>query len=199
MCEPMLGEIKLFAGNYPPRGWAFCDGHLISVAENPALFSILSNYYGGDGRTTFGLPDLRGRVPLGSGSAPGLTPRQMGQSGGYERVSINIAQMPAHSHPAEAQAQAAASAEARLLAANVEADTQVPTGNALADPRGNTYVDAQPTDALHSDSVQVDVTVTSVVEVAVEPVGGDDTHANMPPFQVVNYIIALEGYYPARS
>ncbi|MBK6929642.1 MAG: phage tail protein [Saprospirales bacterium] len=96
--EPFIGEIMLFAGNFEPRGWAFCDGRLLSIAQNTALFSILGTTYGGDGQTTFALPDLRGRVAVGPGQGPGLSRYDLGEAGGQESVSLSAAQMPAHNH-----------------------------------------------------------------------------------------------------
>lgn len=96
--EPFLGEIYLFGGNFAPRGYAFCDGQLLSINQNPALFAILGTTYGGDGRTTFALPDLRGRVPIGPGTGPGLTTVQLGEKFGVEAVSLGVAQLPGHVH-----------------------------------------------------------------------------------------------------
>ena len=96
--EPFLGEISMFGGNFAPRGWAFCDGQLLSIAQNSALFSLLGTIYGGDGRTTFGLPDLRGRVPMHHGNGPGLSSHPIGQKSGSETVILNVLQLPAHNH-----------------------------------------------------------------------------------------------------
>ncbi|MFY1113097.1 MAG: tail fiber protein, partial [Methanosarcinaceae archaeon] len=96
--EPFIGEIRMFAGNFAPRGWAFCDGQLLPISQNTALFSILGTTYGGDGRTTFGLPDLRGRVPVHAGSGPGLSTVRLGDTGGAETVTLSQAQMPSHNH-----------------------------------------------------------------------------------------------------
>ena len=95
--EDYIGIIKLFAGNFAPRAWAFCDGQLLSINQNTALFSILGTTYGGDGRTTFGLPDLRGRVPMHAGSGPGLSPRRLGEKGGAENTTLTASNLPAHS------------------------------------------------------------------------------------------------------
>src|ERR1700722_3834600 len=102
MSEPYLGQITLFPYNFAPRGWAFCQGQLMSIAQNQALFSLIGTTYGGDGVTTYGLPDLRGGVPMSSGSGPALTPRTLGETGGVEQVTLNVTQMPQHTHIATA-------------------------------------------------------------------------------------------------
>ena len=104
MSEPFVGEIRMFAGNFAPRGWAFCDGQLLAVSQNDALFSLLGTIYGGDGRTTFGLPDLRGRIPIHAGTGPGLSPRRLGAKGGAENVTLTVNQMPSHNHGLRASA-----------------------------------------------------------------------------------------------
>jgi microcystin-dependent protein len=98
--DPLLGEIKMFAGTFAPRGWAFCDGQLLSIAQNSALFSILGTTYGGDGITTFALPDLRGRAALHAGHGPGLSSRELGEQGGEEETVLDVAQLPPHTHDA---------------------------------------------------------------------------------------------------
>lgn len=100
MAEPFLGEIRLFAGNFAPRGWAFCLGQLLPISQNTALFSLLGTFYGGDGRSTFALPDLRSRVPIHHGQGPGLSRRDIGEVGGASQVLLTNAELPAHSHPA---------------------------------------------------------------------------------------------------
>jgi microcystin-dependent protein len=114
MSEPYVGEIRMFAGNFAPRGWAFCDGQLLAVAQNDALFSLLGTIYGGDGRTTFGLPDLRGRVPIHAGSGPGLSPRRLGEKGGQEDVTLSLNELPQHDH--------------MLIGSNTDASTDEPAG-----------------------------------------------------------------------
>ena len=100
MADPLLGEIKIFAGNFAPRGWALCDGQLLSISQNSALFSLLGTIYGGDGRTSFGLPDLRGRLPIHQGQGAGLSARQLGQSGGEEQTTLTVGHLPSHNHGA---------------------------------------------------------------------------------------------------
>lgn len=168
--EPYLAQIMLFGGNFAPRGWAFCDGQLLSISSYTALFSLLGTTYGGDGRTTFGLPDLRGRVPMHAGTGPGLTPRQIGQKVGEEQVTLTAAQMPAHSH--------------ELSVLNATADNDRPANDLLA--RSQIYsATTTPTVALNPASIST--------------TGGSQAHDNMQPTLCINYIIALEGIFPSRN
>jgi microcystin-dependent protein len=172
--DPFIGQILLFAGNFAPRGWALCQGQLLPIAQNSALFSILGTTYGGDGRTTFALPDLRGRVPVSSGQGPGLSPYTLGENGGTEQVTLLSTQMPAHTH---------------VLVANNTAGTRAePEGNVLAaESAGATQI--------YSDA---SATVT-MNPVSISATGGSQPHSNLQPFLCLNYIIALEGIYPSRN
>jgi microcystin-dependent protein len=170
--EPYLGEIRIFAGTYAIRGWAFCDGRLLSIAENEALFSLLGTTYGGDGVTTFALPDLRGRVPIHAGQAQGLSPYVLGQTGGSESVTLRAEQLPAHTHT--------------FGAATRAADTATPGGNLL----GNTG------DVL---LYHTPAGTPSMDPKTIQPTGGNQPHDNMAPFLAMNFIIALEGIYPTRG
>lgn len=163
----------MFAGNFAPRGWAFCDGQLLAVSQNDALFSLLGTIYGGDGRTTFGLPDLRGRIPVHAGTGPGLSPRRLGAHGGAEQVTVTTNQLPSHSHPLSARA--------------LPADTRNPEGKVLAQPAVFQYTNV-PTSPLVSMNPQ-----------AVGNVGGGQSHTNVMPFLCVHFIIALVGIYPSRQ
>lgn len=125
MSEPFIAQITMFGGNFAPRGWAFCDGQLLSVSSNTALFSLLGTTYGGDGRTTFALPDLRGRFPMHAGTGPGLTPRTQGQKSGTESHNITVNQLPAHNHN---------------LASSNEGEATSPAGNILAVSDDRNYV-----------------------------------------------------------
>jgi microcystin-dependent protein len=176
MSEPYIGEIRMFAGNFAPKGWAFCNGQLLSIAQNSALFSILGTTYGGNGQTTFGLPNLQGRVPMHWGTGQGLTPRTLGETSGSENVTLLNNQMPAHTH---------------AIAANSgQGDTFSPEGavNAAA-------LDAsqQPLN-IYSTAVN-----TTMAAQSVTAAGGSQPHDNMQPYQCVSFIIALEGIYPSRS
>jgi len=129
MSDPFVGEIRMFAGNFAPRGWALCDGQLIAVSQNDALFSLLGTIYGGDGRTTFGLPDMRGRIPVNRGSGPGLTPRNIGSRTGDERVTLTTPELASHNH--------------RFQASTNTADTGYPAANVVADTNDtSTYFNA---------------------------------------------------------
>lgn len=172
MSEPFVGEIRMFAGNFAPRGWAFCDGQLLAVSQNDALFSLFGTIYGGDGRTTFGLPDLRGRIPIHAGSGPGLTPRPLGQKSGAENVTLAASELPPHSH-------------------NVRASTavgidNVPTDEYLgASPNVRLFRPQPPNLAMNADSITA--------------MGGNQHHDNIMPFLCIHFIVALVGIYPSRT
>ena len=171
MSEPFVGEIRMFAGNFAPRGWAFCDGQLLAVSQNDALFSLLGTIYGGDGRTTFGLPDLRGRIPIHAGTGPGLSPRRLGAKGGAEKVTLTVNQLPSHSHPMRASADPASGPN--------------PQGDVLAETT---------TDRVYSDNA-ADAAMASS---SISAVGGSRSHTNLMPYLCVHFIIALVGIYPSR-
>ena len=180
-----MGIVKIFAGNFAPRGWAFCHGQLLPISQYNALFSLLGTIYGGDGRTTFGLPDLRGRSPISSGSGPGLRPYEVGHRGGVETVTLNTTQMPTHNHLASGS----------VLTGPDNSLTNVSAGNALAHDARNAntpldiYTTDTPTVPMHANSLQVQVNNN----------GGNQPHENRSPYLAMNYIIALEGLYPSRS
>ena len=173
--EPMLAEIKLFAGNFAPRGWAFCDGQLLPIAQNQALFSILGTIYGGDGRTTFALPDLRGRAPIGPRTGPGLTTYREGQRGGVEQVYLSILEMPNHSHTPI-----------------VNAAAPVGRGQGKTNPTGNYWADDSSYSATKNTQMAADA-------VAVGNTGGSQSHENRQPYIALNYIIAIQGTFPSRN
>jgi microcystin-dependent protein len=170
--EPFVGEIQIFAGNFAPRGYAFCDGQLLQIAQNTALFSLLGTTYGGDGRTTVGLPNLQGRAAMHTGRGPGLTNRTLGQVGGQEDVTLTTSQMPSHSHSA--------------LATDARGDDVSPEGNIWARrSRDRDYSDTAPNVSMSAS--------------ALTSVGGGQSHTNMQPYLTLHYIIALQGTYPSRS
>ncbi len=174
MSDPFIGQITMFAGNFAPRNWALCDGQLLAVSQNEALFSLLGTTYGGDGRTTFGLPELRGRIPVhsGAGQGPGLSTRPLGQKGGVETVSLTAAQMPSHGHDMQVSTDAGTGND--------------PEGRFLAtSPNVRVYRPAAPNANLHASSVS--------------NAGGGQAHTNLMPTQCINFIIALVGVFPPRS
>ena len=171
MSEPFVGEIRMFAGNFAPRGWAFCDGQLLAVSQNDALFSLLGTIYGGDGRTTFGLPDLRGRIPIHAGHGPGLSERRLGSKGGAENVTLTVNQLPSHTHPLQASSDAATT----------------------ANPQGEVLAETVSDRVYRSDSGDTNMANSSVTSV-----GGSRSHTNLMPFLCIHFIIALVGIYPSR-
>jgi microcystin-dependent protein len=175
MSEPFIAEIRIFAGNFAPRGWAFCNGQLLPVGQNTALFSLIGTTYGGDGRTTTGLPDLQGRAPMHAGRGPGLTSRRLGEKGGVEALNLSEAQMPNHDHRAQATAQPA----------NQD------------DPSPNVYLAGGPTAATNiygPPSSTLNGTLAGL-----PTAGGGQPHTNLQPFLTMSFIIALVGLYPSRS
>ncbi|MEQ8910249.1 MAG: tail fiber protein [Vicingaceae bacterium] len=179
---PHLGDISMFAGNFAPRGWALCNGQLLPISSYSALFSLLGTIYGGDGRTTFALPDLRGRAPIHMGTGPGLTPKRLGQRGGTEYNILNVTNLPSHNH--------STTVNLSLNAARNPQDSSNPSGNSLG--AANIYdSDIAPSVSLKEGSVTGTVTVQNS--------GGNQSLNNMQPYGTINYIIALVGTYPSRS
>jgi microcystin-dependent protein len=176
---PFIGQIVMFGGNFAPRGWALCDGQLLSISSNEALFSLLGTIYGGDGRTTFGLPDLRGRVAMHAGSGPGLTPRQLGRKSGAEQNFLTVGQMPSHNHAATGTVNLGTASNA---ASGSGAFLPISTG-------ANFYSTAAGAAQMNAGAVSVTVGNN----------GGSQGINNIQPFQCVNYIIALQGTYPSRN
>jgi microcystin-dependent protein len=177
--EGTIAEIRLFAGNFAPRSWAFCQGQILSIAQNTALFALLGTTYGGNGQTTFALPDFRGRVAIGTGQGPGLAPIILGQAAGEASVTLITTQIPAHNHPI--------SGSASGLANNAN-----PTGNSLGigvvssgNAPVNMYNTAAPSAALNAQTCGL--------------TGGNQPHNNMQPYLGMNYIICLEGIFPSRN
>lgn len=171
MSEPFLAQIGMFGGNFAPRGWAFCDGQLMPIAQNSALFSLLGTTYGGDGRTTFALPDLRGRAPMQPRQGPGLSNHSLGEKFGDEIVTLTEAQLPSHTHS--------------LRATDEDAAQTDPTGRVYAITDDDLY---------RASGTMVDMSVETTTNT-----GGSQSHTNMQPYLAINFIIALQGVYPSRN
>ncbi len=187
-----LGQIMAWGPNFAPRNWAFCNGQLMSINANPALYSLLGTMYGGDGRSTFGVPNLQGRVAMGAGNGVGLTPRRQGEYGGQETVQLSIAEMPAHTHAATSTPAGGSSAELPLsTTAGVNATPEA--GDVPAAASDDIY---GPNSSTVSTPLNVNV---APQDVTVGTAGGSLPHNNIQPYQVVNYIICTEGLYPSRS
>lgn len=169
MAQPYVGEIRMFAGNFAPAGWMFCEGQLLPISEYETLFNLIGTTYGGDGQSTFALPDLRGRVPLHFGN--GFT---LAETGGVEEVTLTVSQIPAHSHPA--------------LCTNTQANATVPTGQVLA---AGSVTSTQPYGTDAPTSPLNGQTVTST--------GGSQPHNNFQPYLCVDFIISLFGIFPSQT
>lgn len=182
--DPTLAEITMFGGNFAPRAWAFCDGQLLSIAQNTALFSLLGTIYGGDGRTTFGLPDLRGRIPLHPGNGPGLRSYRLGEKGGSYQHTLTVNEMPSHNHTATAASQ--------MRAESRPGNGTDPAGQMLAS--GQTIY--RPNAA--AEDVVMDPAMVST-DVTVNNNGGNQSFSIQNPFIGVHFIIALQGTFPSRN
>lgn len=170
MAEPYIGEIKMWACNFAPRGWAYCDGQLLPISQNTALFSILGTTYGGDGRTTLGVPNLKDRAPMHYGSGPGLTPRRLGQFDGQDEVTLATTQIAEHNHLVNTD--------------KADGDHEEPEDRYLAKA------------SYHTNTTENLINIHSA---AIATTGGGQSHENQQPFQVVGFCVALVGQYPSRS
>lgn len=180
--EPFVGELRWVPYNFAPRGWASCNGQILPIAQNQALFSLLGTTYGGNGQTTFALPDLRGRMPIHFGQGPGLSNRDLGEVGGAESVTLLVTEMPAHTHA--------------LQASTALAPRFNPTGSVLGRPAeytGSGYV------ASETRIYRAAEPNTTLAPAAVGTTGGSQAHANMPPYTGMHCIIAMTGIFPARD
>jgi len=172
MSEPFIGEIRMFAGNFAPVGWALCDGQLLPISGNEALFSLLGTTYGGDGQATFGLPDLRGRIPVHMGTGPGLSNRILGERSGAETITLTSGQLPAHSH--------------HFIGTDELANTPNATRAVVAkSTTADVYINEAPS--------------VSLAAAAVSSSGGGQSHDNLMPSLCVSFIIAMFGVYPPRN
>ncbi len=171
MSQPFLGEIRIFAGNFAPRGYMFCQGQILPISQYAALFSLLGTQFGGNGTTNFGLPNLQGCAPLSQGNGPGLSLYDMGESTGTETVTLLYTQLPAHTHALQSRSSRADRSNAN---------------NAML---------AQASDALYANSTPN----AQLNPASVSPTGGSQPHNNMQPFLVLSFIIAVQGIFPARN
>jgi microcystin-dependent protein len=173
VAQPYVGEIRIFAGTFAPVGWQMCDGSLLAISENDTLFNLIGTTYGGDGQSTFGVPDMRGRLPVHFGTGGGAS-YQIGEMGGVENVTLTINQIPSHPHS--------------LMASTAGALGAIPTNNVLAQPTGagvQIFFPAAGTQPLNN--------------ITVLPIGGSQPHDNMQPYLCVNFIISLYGIYPSQT
>jgi microcystin-dependent protein len=174
--DPFIGEIRIFAGNFAPRGWAMCNGQLMSISQNTALFSLLGTSFGGDGRTTFALPNLQGSAPLMAGQGNGLTQRDLGEIGGSPTVTLNTNELPSHAHTVSGTA----------------------TPGSAPDPAGDVWGVA----AVARGTVMYSANPGSAPKMSPQAfavAGSGQPHNNMPPYLVLTFIICLQGIYPSRS
>jgi microcystin-dependent protein len=174
MADPFVAEIRIFPFNFAPKGWAFCDGQILPISQNTALFSLLGTTYGGDGKSNFALPNMRGNAPMHPGQGPGLSLHDLGETGGSQAVSLLESEIPTHTHP--------------LRANNQSGDNPTPGGNTLARP-GSTTIYQQNSSA----------NLVAMAAQALAPAGGDQPHNNMQPYLTLNFCIALQGVFPPRT
>lgn len=175
MAQPFVAEIRMFGFNFAPKGWAQCNGQLLPISQNTALFSLLGTNYGGDGKSNFGLPNLQGSAAVDAGQGPGLSDYVLGQTGGVQTVTLTTQEMPLHQHAVNASGN--------------NADQNTPVGNVWATGRvGRAAVN------LYSGAGGTNMNPT-----ALSPAGNSQLHDNMPPYQVVNFCIAMQGIFPSRN
>ena len=176
MADQFVAEVRMFAGNFPPSGWAFCNGQILPISQNTALFSLLGTNYGGDGRSTFALPNLQGAFPIhaGSSAGPGLSQRVVGETGGSETVALSTAQLPGHGHAMEAVS---------------GASTGTPDATVSLAPTSNGSALYRAPDPVVLNTSPSDMGAS----------GGGGAHDNLPPFLAVSFIIALQGIFPPRA
>jgi microcystin-dependent protein len=171
MSQPFVGEIRLFGGNFAPAGWAFCEGQLLPISENETLFNLIGTTYGGDGQSTFALPDLRGRLPMHMGTGPGLSNRVISEMGGVETVTLTAQQIPAHNHVPQA--------------VSGSGNQTTPQGGVWAGTATSRYSSNAPDQAMKSTLVG--------------SAGGSQPHENMMPYLAVSFIISLFGIFPSQT
>lgn len=171
--DPFVGEIRIMANNFAPRGWALCNGQLLPISQNTALFSLLGTYYGGNGKTTFGLPDFQGRAPMQQGQGPGLSIRYLGEQGGESAVTLLQSEIPSHNHQ---------------LSCNSGGASIPPENNAIWGAAGR----GRPASYTTTPNVSMSPQATAIT-------GGSQPHNDMPPYLTLLFIIALQGVFPPRT
>jgi len=172
MADPFVAEIRIFPFNFTPSGWARCEGQLLPLSQNTALFSLLGTTYGGNGESTFALPDLRGRAPMHPGQGPGLSPHELGETGGSETVTLLESEIPVHAHA--------------MTASQQQGIDQAPAGSKLAAGVG-------------IGSFATPGSMVALASAAAAPAGGDQPHNNLMPYLTLSFCIALQGVYPPRT
>ena len=194
--DPFISLICLWGPNFAPKDWAFCDGSILPIAQNQSLFALIGCTYGGDCRTTMGLPDFRGRVPVGAGQSPGTSHYVLGQMGGMEHISLTTAEIPVHNHAATFNPSAVT-----LKASPVAGTEKVPGTNNATTLAASDLGRADASNIYNAETPTVNLNMEASFEgaVTVEQAGGGQAHYNMQPYTVVNYIIALQGIFPSRN
>lgn len=175
MADPFLAEVRIFGFSFAPRGWATCDGQLMQISQNAALYALIGTYYGGDGRVTMGLPNLQGRIPMHPGNGPGLYPHSLGEMGGYSSVTLSEAQIPAHTH-------------------------QVTTGFDASDtntPASNTFMGSST--GTNAYNITSSSPTTPMASSSLSNSGGSQPHQNMQPYMPLLFCICLDGIFPSRN
>jgi microcystin-dependent protein len=172
MSSPYIGEIRMFGGSFPPSGWAFCDGQLLPISENDALFTLIGTTYGGDGQSTFALPDRRGRAPVHQGMGSGLGTYSIGEQAGVETVTLTTQQIPTHTHGWQASA-----------------------GPGAANSPANNVVGSPPVMKLYGPGTPSDPVSPTIIQ----PVGGQQPHENLQPYLTISFIISLFGVFPTQT
>ena len=183
--EPYLAEVTIFAGSFAPRAWTNCEGQILPINQNQSLYSLLGTTYGGDGRTSFALPDLRGRMVVGAGDGPGLTNRPLGQKPGEEKVTLSSGQIPQHNHLAT---------NGRMYLTDSTANKSQDAKNNVFNKDGSDFYSAVP-----QNSSEIIDFPAGAADIQLNNTGGGQAHENMPPYTVIRFIICLQGLFPSRN